>query len=401
MQVALVGGGIGGLMAALALHRAGIDCRVFESSLAYEPLGVGLSLRPQGVRVLAKFGLKPELIRRGVEIKDRFYFDRHGVLVYREPCGAAVGNEPYLTIHRADLHEILLNSVVERLGCQAVTMGYHCTGFEQDGNGVAAHFLDVQSGRREEVKASILVGCDGLHSVVRRRLFPNEAQPIQCGITSWRGVARGQPFLSGTSLALVGTFDKAMVTAYPIRNYSDGSQLINLVASLPNAVLAHPDFGENGTLDDFIDHFREWAFGWIDVPTRFAQLNTIMRLPLVDRDPLDQWTFGRVTLLGDAAHPMSPRGGNGAVQSIIDAAVLGEVLAAESDANTALQRYETLRRTATNEIVQTNRENPPDTIINAARRKRPRSGGFGELADQTTFKRISENYRRLTGETMQ
>jgi 2-polyprenyl-6-methoxyphenol hydroxylase-like FAD-dependent oxidoreductase len=405
MEVALIGGGIGGLTAALALHHAGINCRVFESSTAYQPLGVGLSLRPHAVKVLAKFGLRPDLLARGVDIKERLYFDWHGRLVFREPCGHAAGrDEPYLGLHRADLHQVLLNAVLERLGPEAVVMGHQCIGFEQNANGVVAHFLTAQNGSKElKVAANILVGCDGLRSAVRRQLFPNEPQPIYSGVTSWRGVVRGEPFLSGTTLVLMGTFERGMIAAYPISSYPDGSQLINLVAVLPKASPSLGDYDRTGRLEDFIDHFKDWNFGWMNFPERFSQLQTILELPLVDRNPLDQWTFGRITLLGDAAHPMSPRGGNGAVQSIIDAAILAEVLAAESEPNTALEMYEAQRRTATAEIVQANRENPPDTIIGAAelRTKRLPEDHSGELFEQEELKRIADNYKRITGETMQ
>jgi 5-methylphenazine-1-carboxylate 1-monooxygenase len=352
------------------------------------------------VKELAELGLEAALVHRGVVARERAFFNAHGQLIYREPLGRFAGlPHPHITIQRADLHDILLTAVIERLGPDAVVMGHRCTGIAQDGNGVVAQLADAGTHSPVAVRADIAVACDGLHSAVRRRFYPREPAPLYCGKTSWRGVARGVPFLSGASVAFVGTYNSGMVAAYPVKTYPDGTQLINLIACLPKQIPVDGDFDRQGRLDDFIGRFSGWSFDWIDIPRLFSGTDGVLELPLVDRDPISRWTFGRVTLLGDAAHPMSPRGGNGAAQAIIDAATLARCLASAGDAMSALQDYEARRRPATSDIVLANRQSPPDTITEKVEQ---RTGGsrfeaIGEIATSDELRAISENYQRVTG----
>ena len=401
MEVLLIGGGIGGLAAALCLHEVGIGCRIFEASREHEPAGVGINLQSHAVKELALLGLEDELIHRGVALQERAFFNSHGQRIFAEPMGRFAGREyPHITIHRADLLDVLLRAVRERLGRDAVVMGRSCVGFEQDSRGVTAHFVDpANGGNKESIRADIAVGCDGLRSVIRKQLHPHEPDPIYSGHMSWRGLARSRPFLSGASIAFVGAYDTALFAAYPVRSYPDGSQLINLIASLPKKAPLGNDSGERAQLSDFIDPFKGWSFDWIDVPRELSKVSCFLELPLVDRDPLDHWTFGRVTLLGDAAHPMSPRGSNGAAQAILDGAALARALASETNLCFALERYDAQRRPATSEIVLTNRESPPDTIISHVE---GRTGGkrfddITKIANRDELLRISENYKRVTG----
>ena len=389
MQTILIGGGIGGLTAALWLHKVGVPCRIFEASPAFRPLGVGISLQPHAMTELAEVGLAPALMSRGVVAKEKAFFTASGSLIHSEPYDTAQLADPYVTIQRSDLHDILLGEVIRRLGPDAVVMDRRCVRVEQSGDFVTVHFVDSNGSAKAE-RADIAVGCDGLHSAVRRQMYPNESAPIYSGVTSWRGLVRSSPFLSGSSIALVGAFDTALFMAYPVRQHADGGQLLNLIASVPKPVPIEIDgSGTPGRREDFIEHFREWTFDWLDVPGLLYGTDSYLELPLVDRDPLARWTFDRVTLLGDAAHPMSPRGGNGAAQSIIDAAELARSLANEPDIRSALERYEAKRRPAANTVVMANRESPPDLIIKRA--------GDGPAVDSAEFKNIWANYNRLTG----
>jgi 5-methylphenazine-1-carboxylate 1-monooxygenase len=400
MSVILAGGGIGGLTAALWLHRVGIRCRVYEAAQEYNPVGVGINLQPHAVKVLSQLGLQAALVDRGVVVEERAFFSAHGQLIYREPVGRFAGQSyPHLTILRAELHDILLGTVIERLGPDAVVMGHRCTGIAQNADGVIARFANADGGEPVAAEADVAVACDGLHSVVRRQLHPHEPAPLYCGTTSWRGLADGSPFLSGASVAFVGSYNTGMVAAYPVRLHPDGSQLINLIACLPKQSPACGDVERQGRLEDFIHRFSGWRFDWIDVPQLFSCADGVLELPLVDRDPIHRWTFGRITLLGDAAHPMSPRGGNGAAQAIIDAAVLAQCLASEPEASSALQRYEARRRPATTDIVMTNRRNPPDSIIETIER-RTGGGRFDAIENVATLdelRAVSSNYQRVTG----
>jgi 2-polyprenyl-6-methoxyphenol hydroxylase-like FAD-dependent oxidoreductase len=401
MDILVAGGGIGGLTAALWLHRIGIRCRVYEASRHYNRLGVGINLQPHAVKELSELRLEAALVHRGVVIEERAFFNAHGQLIYREPVGRFAGLPfPHVTIQRADLHDILLAAVIERLGPDAIVMGHRCTGIEQDGNVVIAQFANAGSGHAQVVvKADMAVACDGLQSAIRRRFYPHEPAPLYCGKTSWRGLAHAEPFLSGATVAFVGAYNTGMFAAYPVKTHPDGTQLINLIACLPKQVPVGSDFDRQARLGDFIDRFNGWIFDWIDVPRLFSSTKDVLEFPLVDRDPIPRWTFGRVTLLGDAAHPMSPRGGNGAAQAIIDAATLARCLAGEPNPDIALDTYEARRRPATSDIVMANRQNPPDTIIERVER---RTGGSRfDVADHIAtcdeLRVISQNYQRVTG----
>jgi 2-polyprenyl-6-methoxyphenol hydroxylase-like FAD-dependent oxidoreductase len=160
------------------------------------------------------------------------------------------------------------------------------------------------------------------------------------------------------------------------------------------------DWNQPGRMEDFIDIYRDWRFDWLDVPELILHSRQILEYPMVDKDPVARWTFGRVTFLGDAAHPMYPRGSNGSAQALLDAATLARLLAEEPDAQQALQRYETLRLPATTKVVQTNRTVPPDFIIMKADELsggKPFPGTIDDLISADELKRISEEYKQVAG----
>ena len=362
MHVAIVGGGIGGLSTALYLHQQGIDCRVYESVPAYKPLGVGINLFPHAMRRLFELGLEDAVRQVGVEAKEFTFFNQHGQLIYREPCGRHAGYDwPHFSFHRADLHRVLLDAVMARLGADAVHNGHRCSGFSQDDQGVTLH-LDTAT-TSHAVRADVVIACDGFHSAVRRQLYPEEAPAHFGGINLWRGVTRGQPFLSGASVTRCGALRHGKLVVYPIRNHPDGTQTINWAVEILKSDWSENDWNKTGQLSDFIYYFSNRCFPWLDIPRLFREAEFILEYPMVDRDPIPRWSFGRVTLLGDAAHPMYPRGGNGGAQSILDAELLASLLANCDDPVQALQAYEAERRPKTRDIVLTNRSTPPDAII--------------------------------------
>src|SRR5262245_29427859 len=179
LSLIIVGGGITGLTLALSLHEVGIPCRVFESAPAFKPLGVGINLLPHGVRELTQLGLQPALAARAVETREMSYFSRHGQFIYSEPRGRFADYPwPQFSIHRGSLHEVLVDAVHERLGPDAIAMGHRGIGFEQDDAGITMHFADPTSGKPiRSVTGRAVIGCDGIHSVIRRQLFPNEGPP--------------------------------------------------------------------------------------------------------------------------------------------------------------------------------------------------------------------------------
>ena len=367
MNVIIVGAGVGGLTLGLMLQRAGIAARVFEASPEIRPLGVGINVLPHASRELGRLGLEPALSRVGVMTKEAAFFNRFGQLIYREPLGRDAGYEaPQYSIHRGDLQRVLLDAFVERAGQAQLVTGWRCTGFEQDARGVTVGFDDPRSGERlEPQRADLVIACDGLHSAIRRQLHPAEGEPRYSGVNMWRGVTRWRPFLSGATMVRAGWLSHGKMVIYPIRDDVDGAgtQLVNWVAEIETPTYRKRDWTRPGRLEDFIGAFADWHFDWLDVPALIRAADAVLEFPMVDQDPLPWWTAGRVTLLGDAAHPMVPRGSNGAGQAILDARCLADLLAGGSEPAAALKAYEAQRLPATTQVVLTNRSNPPDAII--------------------------------------
>ncbi len=401
-EVIVLGAGIGGLTLALSLHQAGIDCRVYEAVPELKPLGVGINLLPHATRELSELGLLPALDAVGVRTQESVFFNSHGQLVFSEAAGTAAGYDwPQYSIHRGDLHAVLLAATLERLGADSVVCGHRCAGVAQDGDGVTARFTAPDGTALPEVRASVAVGCDGIHSVLRRQLYPGEGAPRYSGVNMWRGTAKHKPFLSGASMVRAGWLDLGKMVIYPIRNDVDGegNQLVNWVAEIHAPQPALQDWSRAGRLEDFMPAFEDWHFDWLDVPALIRSSDAILEYPMVDQDPLPKWTHGRLTLLGDAAHPMVPRGSNGAGQAIIDARFLAGALRQTGVGTEALDAYDRVRVRATTDVVLTNRSNPPDTIL---REVFERSGGkrFDRLEDIVTraeLQAISDNYKRVAG----
>ncbi|MBI1943923.1 MAG: flavin-dependent oxidoreductase [Betaproteobacteria bacterium] len=397
VEILIIGGGIGGLTLALSLHQAGIGCRVFEAAPEIKPLGVGINLLPHGMRELTELGLAERLARVAVETQELRFYNRFGQLIYREPRGRFAGYDwPQLSIHRADLHEVLLQSVLERSGKDAFLTGHRCVSFEEKQDHVNVTF---EGG--ETVQGSCVIGCDGIHSAVRKRLFPGEGPPAYQGIDMWRGVTRARPFLSGASMAVAGWLEVGKLVVYPIRDAIDaeGRQLVNWVAEIQSPRKVMQDWSLGGRLEDFYPAFSSWRFDWLDCAALIRQADMILEYPMVDRDPLPWWTRGRVTLLGDAAHPMYPRGSNGAGQAILDARALAGALLRNRSVETALKEYETIRLQAANDLVLMNRSNPPDAIL---REVWQRSGDrpFARIEDLISgaeLAALSEGYKRVAG----
>ncbi|MGK8209360.1 flavin-dependent oxidoreductase [Burkholderia cenocepacia] len=366
-DVIVVGGGIGGLTLALALHEKGVRCRVFEAVPRLKPLGVGLNLLPHAMREMDKLGLVDELCRKGIETREYSFYTQHGQLVDHEPRGRYAGLDwPQVSIHRGDLQMTLYDAACARLGSDAIVLGQRLVGFDHDERGVMAYFEDATAEKRvSAVRGKVLVACDGVHSVVRRIFHPREAQPRYQGSTQYRGVTRWKPFQSGASMCYIGTFRTGKLITYPIRDNIDGEgrQLMNWVIEYARPEAHQRDWNREGKLEDFIHLFEHCRFDWLDVPAMLRAADAIYEYPMVDQDPLSFWTQGRVTLLGDAAHPMMPRGSNGAAQAIIDATTLAELLGESDDWPTALKVYEERRLPATSSVVLANREIAPDAIL--------------------------------------
>ncbi len=404
MEVTIVGGGIGGLTLALMLHRAGIASRVYEAAPELKAVGVGVNLLPHASREMASLGLEEALARVAVTTRESAFYNRYGQFIYSEPTGRHAGYDwPQFSIHRADLHNVLLEAFRERVGADRLHLGWRCTGFEPRGDGVVLCFEDLQTGKKlEPLHANIAVSCEGIHSSIRKQLYPAEGPPRYSGINMWRGVTRAKPFLTGASMVRIGWLNTAKVLVYPIRDRIDaeGRQFINWVVDIetPN-YKSQRDWNRPGRLEDFMPVVKDWHFDWLDLPALFEAADAVLEYPMVDQDPLPRWSFGRLTLLGDAAHPMYPRGANGAAQAILDCRALTECLTADPDPEAALKAYEARRLPATSKVVLTNRENPPDAIL---REVYLRTGdkpfeAIDKVIGQAELAALSERYQKITG----
>jgi len=403
-RIAIVGAGIGGLTLALCLHRAGIACRVFEQAAEVRPLGVGINILPHATAELRELGVLEALEKVAVTTREAAFFNRFGQLVYAEPAGRFAGHEtPQLSIHRGDLQGVLLAAVKERLGADAVVTGHACTGaFDVDGaHAVRLAFRDPAGAALLEVEATLAIGCDGIHSAIRRQLHPQEGPPRWSGVNMWRGVTAHAPFLSGATMVRAGWLTVGKMVIYPIRNDIDGEgrQLVNWVAELEAKTPVERDWNAGGKLGDFFAAFADWHFDWLDVAALIEGTESVLAYPMVDQDPLPRWSFGRVSLLGDAAHPMVPRGSNGAGQAILDARGLADSLTARGLTPEALSEYDRVRNAATAKIVLMNRTNPPDAIL---REVHERSGDkpFERIEDvvpREELARIADAYKQVAG----
>jgi 2-polyprenyl-6-methoxyphenol hydroxylase-like FAD-dependent oxidoreductase len=401
MNIAMVGGGIAGLSFALGLHKRGIDCDVFESVTDIKEIGVGITLLPHGMRELASLGVQDALESAGIENLESVFYTQHGQYVYREARGRHAGYDlPEIGIHRGKLHRILFDAAVSRLGANKVHTGMRCTGFSQNADGVQIDFSNAHTGQPVSVKAQIAVACDGVNSVMRKQMHPQDALCF-AGINTWRGVTVHPPILTGKSYLRIGTVEVGKMVIYPIIDNVDGkgNQLINWVAELQKPNAAMNDWNRPGDPAVCAEIFKDWKFDFLNVPELILKAEKVFEYPMVDKDALPFWTQGRVTLMGDAAHPMYPRGSNGSAQALIDARTLAEQLSQHSNPQDALKAYEALRLAPTAKVVETNRNVPPDFIIMKAQEL---SGGkpfrhIDDLISQDELRQISDNYKTVAG----
>ena len=365
-DVIIVGGGIGGLTLALTLHRAGVPCRVYELQSEIKGLGLGINILPHATKELAALGLEDALAAIAVTTREAAFYTRHGQHVYSEPLGRHAGYDwPQFSIHRGDLQAVLLDACRKRIGADRVHAGWRCVRAEQDGGGVTVHFTGATGEALPPQRGTAVVACDGIHSALRKQLYPDEGDPIYSGVNMWRGATWWRPFLSEATFVRAGWLESGKMIIYPIRNRKDaqGRQLVSWVGEFYTPKYKRRDWNRAGELKDFIHVFEDWKFDWLDVPAMIRGAETILEYPMVDQEPLPRWSHGRITLLGDAAHPMVPRGSNGAGQAILDAVALAECLKRIADPVEALKQYETRRLEATANIVRMNRQNPPDAIL--------------------------------------
>jgi len=404
MKIVIAGAGIGGLTAAMCLHRAGFEVEVFDALSELKPLGVGINIQAGAVRILARLGLEPALAATGIETRELRYANRHGQTIWADPRGRHAGLPwPQFSIHRGELQMILFEATQRMLGSDKIKLGRRIASVEQQGSKVLARFCDRDGNTVEQAQSDILIGADGIHSAVRAHFYPDEGPPKWQGILMWRGVSVGKPFLGGATMVQAGHHTQKFV-CYPISpaHAERGEALINWICDLYMGDSATPpreDWNRPGKLLDFLPRYKDWKFDWLDVPAVIESAHTILEFPMVDRDPLPRWSHGRITLLGDAAHPMYPIGSNGASQAIIDGEAITQELSAGDDPQAALQRYERRRLPPMARIVESNRRKGIDVMLDLVEQRAPQ--GFSNLeavlpADE--LERIVGDYKKLAAQ---
>ncbi len=404
MKIVIAGAGIGGLTAAMCLTRAGFDVEVLDSVSELRPLGVGINIQAGAVRILSSLGMEPALAATGIETRELRYANRHGQTIWADPRGRHAGLPwPQFSIHRGELQMILFETARKMLGVDRIRFGRRLSTFEQKGSKVVARFVDRGGDLVETTESAILVGADGIHSAVRAHFYPDEGPPKWQGILMWRGVTVGKPYLGGATMVQAGHHTQKFV-CYPIsrRHAETGGALINWICDLhmgDGAMLPREDWNRPGKLADFLPRFENWKFDWLDVPEVIRKAHTILEFPMVDRDPLPRWSHGRVTLLGDAAHPMYPIGSNGASQAIIDGEAITQELAAGGDLEAALQRYEKRRLPPMARIVESNRRKGIDIMLDIVEERAPQ--GFENLdavLPPQELEKIVADYKQLVAQ---
>lgn len=402
MTVLIAGGGISGLVLALSCHQVGIPFQVFEAAARMRPMGVGINLQPSAVRELYDLGLHDRLDEVGIPLEDYGLYTKKGLHVWTEPRGIAAGYDwPAYSVHRGRLHMMLYDEVIRRAGPDAVQTGWRATGFENTGHTVTLTLQD-RSGAARAVTGAVLIGADGIHSALRRQMQPDEGPPQWGGAMLWRGTTLARPFLAGASMALIGHDGLRFVT-YPISRSDPetGLATINWICNLQfDAAQAFrkEDYSRAADLEDFLPAFQQIRFDWLDAPALIRGSHEVFEYPMVDRDPLDRWTHGRTTLMGDAAHAAYPVGSNGAGAGIIDARKLVAAFLRDGLCPDALHAYEDEMRPVTSKIIEMNRTAGPDKILDIVEQ---RCGGqFDDINDVIPHAEMAAHaatYKRIAG----
>jgi 2-polyprenyl-6-methoxyphenol hydroxylase-like FAD-dependent oxidoreductase len=401
MKILIAGGGIGGLTTALCLAGAGMEVQVFESVGELKPLGVGINLLPHSVRVLTQLGLQDTLAEAAVETSDLAYYNRFGQCYWTEPRGLYAGYKwPQFSIHRGNLQMLLFDAVRKRLGDGAIQLNRHLRNFKQDKEGVTAYFVEKDTGTMVKgVKADILIAVDGINSAARGQLYPKEGPPLYSENVLYRGTTLMEAFGNGKTMAMIGSMRQKMVV-YPISSQPDekGRVLLNWVANLNEgkSALKERDWNREADKEHLVRLYKDWNFDWLDVPEMISGADAVYEFPMSDRDPLPQWSFGRVTLLGDAAHPMYPIGSNGASQAILDGECLVRCLNLIPHPEEALIAYEKERLPATTKVVLQNRAKGPDEIMDMMEERFPKGFKKHEIPHDE-LKLIMDHYKKIAG----
>jgi 5-methylphenazine-1-carboxylate 1-monooxygenase len=398
MAVFIAGGGIAGLTLGLTLHQIGVPFHIYESTNEIKPLGVGINLQPNAVRELLDLGLADELDAIGVKTRQYGFYSKLGKTIWEEPRGIWAGYSwPQYSVHRGQLQVMLHDALIKRAGPDCITTGARAIGFENTAEGAR-----LQLDGRPPVHGSLLIAADGIHSALRKQIAPHEGEPIWNGRILWRATTYGPAYFGGAAMVMIG-HDHLRFVSYPLSDPdADGNAVINWIAEKsfdPSTSWKKEDWNRAADIADFLPDFTDWRFDWIDVPALIEGAEIVYEYPMVDRDPLPQWSFGNVTLMGDAAHPTYPVGSNGASQAIVDARVIGAMMLEHGNTSAALQAYEDIVRPVATNVGRANRASGgPDAVLQQV--EDLCGGDFDDINDvipRANLAAHAEKYKTLAG----
>lgn len=368
-HVLIAGGGIGGLAMGLTLHQIGVPFTVYESASKLAPLGVGINLQPNAVRELLDLGIGPDdLDQIGVPSKEWALVGLNGKEIYSEPRGLLAGYKwPQYSVHRGQLQMLLYRKLVERAGADCVKPGHRITGYAIEAGGVSVS-IQRNDGQTLHQRGALLIAADGIHSEIRAQMHPAQPPINWGGAIMWRGTTKAKPIRTGSSFVGLGTHKHRLVF-YPISpvDPATGLATVNWIAERtldPGEGWQKSGWFRQVGITDFIEHFADWRYDWLDVPDLIGRADIAYENPMIDRDPIPTWQDGPVVLIGDAAHAMYPTGSNGASQAVVDARVLGAALVTHGVTPDALAAFDKKLCGPISEVILRNRSAGPFGLLN-------------------------------------